>query len=135
MCTARSVLLCTLKDRLDPGGRTKDQVDEPSSRVDKNDSLRWSRGDVLYDVETKIRRRHGRTLAFPLMFYFSQTTLQSGSESAGSPIIAISDTREHVSTFVIACNAGQTNGISEGSAPSIIISTCTAIRPGGRAPW
>ncbi len=44
----------------------------------------WARGDVLHDVEARIRRRHRRTLAFaPHVLLFAGRPRNLGSESAG----------------------------------------------------
>jgi len=103
---ARSVLLRNIKRTdLILAGRTKDQVDEAIfAAVDKNELPAVEPGAMCYMMSKQ--GYGGDTVEhWPshLMFYFSQTDPAIwGANLPGSPIIAISDTREHVTTFVIA---------------------------------
>jgi hypothetical protein len=61
------------------------------------------RGDVLHDVEARIRRRQHRTLASPPhVFLFADRPRNLGSGLPDSPIFASNDTLEHLTTFVVA---------------------------------
>ncbi len=103
---AHSVLLRNIKRTdLILAGRTQAQVDEAIfAAVDKNELPAIEHGAMCYMMS--IQGYGGDTVAhWPshLMFYFSQTDPAIwGANLPGSPIIAISDTREHVTTFVIA---------------------------------
>jgi len=103
---ARSVLLRNIKRTdLILAGRTKDQVDEAIfAAVDKNELPAVEPGAMCYMMSKQ--GYGGDTVEhWPshLMFYFSQTDPAIwGANLPGSPIIAVSDTREHVTTFVIA---------------------------------
>jgi hypothetical protein len=86
-------------------GRTKDQVDEAIfAAVDKKELPAIEPGAMCYMMS---KQGYGGDTVdhWPshLMFYFSQTDPAIwGANLPGSPIIAMSDTREHVTTFVIA---------------------------------
>jgi hypothetical protein len=103
---ARSVLLRNIKRTdLILAGRTKDQVDEAIfAAVDKNELPAIELGAMCYMMSKQ--GYGGDTVEhWPshLMFYFPQTDPAIwGANLPGSPIIAMSDTREHVTTFVIA---------------------------------
>ena len=103
---AHSVLLRnTKRTELILAGRTQAQVDETIfAAVDKNELPAIELGAMCYMMSKQ--GYGGDTVAhWPshLMFYFSQTDPAIwGANLPGSPIIAISDTREHVTTFVIA---------------------------------
>jgi hypothetical protein len=86
-------------------GRTQAQVDEAIfAAVDKNELPAIELGAMCYMMSKQ--GYGGDTVEhWPshLMFYFSQTDPAIwGANLPGSPIIAMSDTREHVTTFVIA---------------------------------
>ena len=103
---ARSVLLRNIKRTgLILAGRTKDQVDEAIvAAVDKKELPAVEPGAMCYMMSKQ--GYGGDTVEhWPshLMFYFSQTDPAIwGANLPGSPIVAMSDTREHVTTFVIA---------------------------------
>ena len=60
----------------------------------------WS--DVLHDFEAGIRRQQRATLAFPLMFFYSDTDPAIwGANLPGSPVLGIGDCLEHLTQFVI----------------------------------
>jgi hypothetical protein len=86
-------------------GRTQAQVDEAIfAAVDKKELPAVEPGAMCYMMS---KQGYGGDTVdhWPshLMFYFSQTDPAIwGANLPGSPIIAISDTREHVTTFVIA---------------------------------
>jgi hypothetical protein len=103
---AHSVLLRNIKRTdLILAGRTKDQVDEAIfAAVDKKELPAIEPGAMCYMMS---KQGYGGDTVdhWPshLMFYFSQTDPAIwGANLPGSPIIAISDTREHVTTSVIA---------------------------------
>jgi hypothetical protein len=103
---ARSVLLRNLKRTdLILAGRTQAQVDEATvAAVDKKELPPVEPGAMCYMMS---KQGHGGDTVdhWPphLMFYFSQTDAGTwGANLPGSPILAVSDTREHVTTFVIA---------------------------------
>jgi hypothetical protein len=103
---ARSVLVRNIK-RADSilAGRTKDQVDEAIfAAVDKKELPAVEPGAMCYMMSKQ--GYGGDTVAhWPshLMFYFSQTDPAIwGANLPGSPVIAMSDSQEHVTTFVIA---------------------------------
>lgn len=86
-------------------GRTKEQVDEAIfAAVDKKELPAVEPGGMCYMMSKQ--GYGGDTVAhWPshLMFYFSQTDPAIwGANLQGSPVIAVSDTHEHVTTFVIA---------------------------------
>ena len=86
-------------------GRTKAQTDETIvAAVDKKELPAVESGAVCYMMSKQ--RYGGDTVEhWPshLMFYFPQTDPAIwGANLAGSPVVALSDTREHVTTFVIA---------------------------------
>ena len=103
---ARSFLLRNIKRTdLILAGRTKDQVDEAIfAAVDKNELPAIELGAMCYMMSKQ--GYGGDTVEhWPshLMFYFSQTDPAIwGAGLPGSPIIAMSDAQEHVTTFVIA---------------------------------
>src|ERR1700739_4905859 len=86
-------------------GRTQVQPDEAiDAAVDKKDLPAVELGAMCYMMS---KQGYGGDIVahWPshLMFYFSQTDSAIwGANLPGSPIIAMSDTREHVTTFVIA---------------------------------
>ena len=103
---AHSVLLRNIKRTdLILAGRTKDQVDEAIfAAVDKKELPAIELGAMCYMMS---KQGYGGDTVdhWPshLMFYFSQTDPAIwGANLPGSPIIAISDAREHVTTSVIA---------------------------------
>ena len=102
---ARSVLLRNIKrTELILAGRTKGQVDEAIfAAVDKKELPAVEPGAMCYMMSKQ--GYGGDTVEhWPshLMFYFSQTDPAIwGANLPGSPIIAMSDTRERVTTFVI----------------------------------
>ena len=102
---ARSVLLRNIKRTdLILAGRTKDQVDEAIfAAVDKNELPAVEAGAMCYMMS---KQGYGGDSVehWPphLMFYFSQTDPATwGAGLPGSPILAMNDTREHVTTFAV----------------------------------
>ena|SRR6202140_4576047 len=103
---ARSVLLRNIKRTdLILVGRTKDQVDETIvASVDKNELPAMEPGAMCY-MMSKQGYGGDSVKHWPphLMFYFALTDPATwGAGLPGSPILAMSDTREHVTSFVIA---------------------------------
>jgi hypothetical protein len=103
---ARSVLLRNIKrTELILAGRTQAQVDEAIfAAVDKKELPVIEPGAMCY-MMSKQGYGGDSVKHWPshLMFYFSQTDPAIwGAGLPGSPILAMSDTREHVTTFVIA---------------------------------
>jgi hypothetical protein len=103
---ARSVLLRNLKrTELILAGRTQALTDEIiAAAVDKKELPAMEHGAMCYMMS---KQGYGGDSVehWPphLMFYFSQTDAGTwGANLPGSPIIAVSDTREHATTFVIA---------------------------------
>jgi len=103
---ARSVLLRNIRRTdLILEGRTKAQVDDAIvSAVDKKELPAVEPGAMCYMMS---KQGYGGDSVehWPphLMFYFSQTDPAVwGAGLPGSPILAVSDPREHVTTFVIA---------------------------------
>jgi hypothetical protein len=103
---ARSVLVRNIKrTELILAGRTKDQVDEAIfAAVDKKELPAVEPGAMCYMMS---KQGYGGDTVdhWPshLMFYYSPTDPAIwGANLPGSPITAMSDTREHVTTFVIA---------------------------------
>ncbi len=103
---ARSVLLRNIKRTdLILAGRTQAQVDEAIvAAVDKKELPAMEPGAMCYMMS---KQGYGGDSVehWPshLMFYFSQTDPAIwGAGLPGSPIIAMSDAQEHVTTFVIA---------------------------------
>lgn len=103
---ARSVLVRNIKRTdLILAGRTKDQVDEAIfAAVDKKELPAVEPGAMCYMMS---KQGYGDDTVehcpSHLMFYYQQTDPATwGANLQGSPIIAVSDTREHVTTFVIA---------------------------------
>ena len=103
---ARSILLRNLKRTdLILAGRTQAQTDEAIvAAVDKKELPAVEPGAMCYMMS---KQGHGGDSVehWPphLMFYFSQTDPAIwGAGLPGSPIVAFSDPREHVTTFVIA---------------------------------
>jgi len=103
---ARSVLVRNIKrTELILAGRTKGQVDEAIfGAVDKKELPAVEPGAMCYMMS---KQGYGGDTVdhWPshLMFYYSPTDPAIwGANLPGSPIIAMSDTREHVTTFVIA---------------------------------
>jgi hypothetical protein len=103
---ARSVLVRNLKRTgLILAGRTKDQVDEAIfAAVDKKELPAVEPGAMCYMMSKQGYGGDSVPQWLPhLMFYFSQTEHGTwGANLPGSPIIAVSDNREHATTFVIA---------------------------------
>ena len=103
---ARSVLLRNIKrTELILAGRTQAQTDEIIvAAVDKKELPAVESGAVCYMMSKQ--GYGGDTVEhWPshLMFYFPQTDPAIwGANLPGSPVLAISDAREHVTTFVIA---------------------------------
>jgi hypothetical protein len=103
---ARSVLLRNIKrTELILAGRTQAQVDEAIfAAVDKKELPVIEPGAMCY-MMSKQGYGGDSVKHWPshLMFYFSQTDPAIwGAGLPGSPILAMSDTREQVTTFVIA---------------------------------
>ena len=104
---ARSVLVRnTKRTDLILAGRTKDQVDEIIvAAVDKKELPAMELGAMCYMMSKQGLGgddivEHGPS---HLMFYFPQTDPAIwGAGLPGSPILGLTDTREHVTTFVIA---------------------------------
>jgi hypothetical protein len=103
---ARSLLLRNIKRTdLILAGRTQAQTDEIiAAAVDKKELPAVDPGAMCYMMS---KQGYGGDSVehWPphLMFYFSQTDPAIwGAGLPGSPILAFSDTREHVTTFVIA---------------------------------
>jgi hypothetical protein len=103
---ARSVLVRNIKrTELILAGRTQAQTDETIiAAVDKKELPAVEPGAMCYMMS---KQGHGGDSVehWPshLMFYFPQTDPAIwGANLPGSPIIAVSDPREHVTTFVIA---------------------------------
>jgi hypothetical protein len=106
---ARSVLLRNIKRTdLILAGRTKDQVDEAIfTAVDKKELPVIEPGAMCYMMSKQGYGGGGGDTVdhwlSHLMFYLSQTDPAIwGANLPASPIIAMSDTREHVTTFAIA---------------------------------
>ncbi len=103
---ARSVLVRNMKRTdLILAGRKKDQVDEIIvAAVDKKEFPEMELGAMCYMMSKQ--GYGGDTVAhWPahLMFYFPQTDSAIwGAGLPGSPVIGLTDTQEHVTTFVIA---------------------------------
>jgi hypothetical protein len=103
---ARSVLLRNVKRTgLILAGRTKDQVDEAIfAAVDKKELPAVEPGAMCFMMSKQ--GYGGDTVEhWPshLMFYFSPTDPAIwGANLPGSPVVAMSDIPEHVTTFVIA---------------------------------
>jgi hypothetical protein len=104
---ARSVLVRNIKRTdLILAGRTKDQVDEAIfAAVDKKELPAVEPGAMCY-MMSKLGHGGDDTVEHGpshLMFFYPLTDPATwGANLQGSPIIAGSDTREHVTTFVIA---------------------------------
>jgi len=103
---ARSVLLRNIKrTELILAGRTQAQTDEAIvAAVDKKQLPAVEAGAMCY-MMSKEGYGGDSVPHWPphLMFYFSLTDPAIwGANLPGSPIVALSDTREHVTTFVIA---------------------------------
>jgi hypothetical protein len=103
---ARSVLLRDIKrTELILAGRTQAQVDEAIfAAVDKNELPAVESGAMCY-MMSKQGNGGDSVEHWPshLMFYFPQTDPAIwGAGLPGSPIIGLTDTRERVTTFVIA---------------------------------
>jgi hypothetical protein len=102
---ARSVLVRNIKrTELILAGRTKDQVDEAIfAAVDKKELPAVEPGAMCYMMSKQ--GYGGDTVEHwtsHLMFYFSQTDPATwGADLPGSPVFAMSDTREHLTEFVI----------------------------------
>jgi len=103
---ARSVLVRNIKRTdLILAGRTQAQTDEIIvAAVDKKELPAMESGAMCYMMSKQ--GYGGDTVEhWPshLMFYFPQTDPAIwGANLPGSPVVALSDTREHVTTFVIA---------------------------------
>jgi hypothetical protein len=103
---ARSILVRNIKRTdLILAGRTQAQTDEIIvAAVDKKELPAVESGAVCYMMSKQ--GYGGDTVEhWPshLMFYFPQTDPAIwGANLPGSPVVALSDTREHVTTFVIA---------------------------------
>jgi hypothetical protein len=103
---ARSLLLRNLKRTdLILAGRTQAQVDEAIfAAVDKKELPAMEPGAMCFMLS---KQGYGGDSAkhWPphLMFYFSQTDPAAwGANLPGSPVVAISDAREHLTEFVVA---------------------------------
>ncbi len=103
---ARSILLRNIKrTEWILAGRTKAQVDEAIvAAVDKKELPATEPGAMCYMMS---KQGYGGDSVehWPphLMFYFPQTDPAIwGANLPGSPVVAVSDTSEHVTTFVIA---------------------------------
>jgi hypothetical protein len=103
---ARSLLARNIKrTNLILAGRTQAQVDEAIfAAVDKKELLAVEPGAMCYMMSKQgygaDGAEHGPS---HLMFYFPQTDPAIwGANLAGSPVIGLTDTREHVTTFVVA---------------------------------
>jgi len=102
---ALSYLLRNLKRTdLILAGRTKDQVDEIIvAAVDKKELPAMERGAMCY-MMSKQGYGGDSVQHWPshLMFFYSQTDPATwGAGLPGSPILAMSDTQEHLTTFAI----------------------------------
>jgi hypothetical protein len=103
---ARSLLVRNIKRTdLILAGRTKDQVDETIvAAVDKKELPAVESGAMCYMMSKQ--GNGGDTVEqgpSHLMFYFPQTDPAIwGANLPGAPVIGLTDTREHVTTFVIA---------------------------------
>jgi hypothetical protein len=102
---AHSILLRNIKRTdLIPAGRTKAQTDEAIvAAVDKKELPAMEPGAMCYMMS---KQGYGGDSVehWPshLMFYFSQTDPATwGADLPGSPIFAMSDTRGHLTEFVI----------------------------------
>ena len=84
-------------------GRTKSQTDETiAAAVDKRTAGDGSRGDVLHDVEARIRRQQRQTLAStPHVLLFADRPRNWGANLPGSPILALNHTSEQLTEFVV----------------------------------
>ena len=103
---ARSVLIRNIKRTgLILVGRTQAQVDEAIiAAVDKKELPAMEPGAMCY-MTSKQGYGGDSTAHWPshLMFYLQQTDAAIwGANLPGSPVVAITDTQEHVTTFVIA---------------------------------
>src|SRR5882672_7017714 len=102
---ARSVLVRNIKRTgLLLAGRTQAQTDEIIVAADDKKELPAMESGAMCYMMSKQGYGGDTVEHWPshLMFYFSQTDPAIwGANLPGSPIIAISDTREHVTTFVI----------------------------------
>jgi len=103
---ARSYLLRNIKRTdLILAGRTKDQVDEIIiAAVDKKELPAMEPGAMCY-MMSKQGYGGDSVKHWPshLMFFYSQTDPVSwGAGLPGSPILAMSDTQEHLTTFAIS---------------------------------
>jgi hypothetical protein len=103
---ARSVLLRNIKRTdLILAGRTQAQVDEAIvAAVDKKELPAMEPGAMCY-MMSKQGYGGDSVKHWPahLMFFYSQTDPATwGAGLPGSPILAMSDTREHVTTFAIS---------------------------------
>ena len=132
---ARSVLRRNIKrTELILAGRTKDQVDEAIfAAVEKKELPAMEPGAMCYMMS---KQGYGGDSVehWPphLMFYFPQTDPAIwGAGLRGSPIIAVTDTREHVTTFVIAVHQWS-DGTEDLSAPHVHPSR--AVKPGRNQP-
>jgi hypothetical protein len=103
---ARSVLVRNIKRTdLILAGRTQAQTDEIIvAAVDKKELPAMELGAMCYMMSNRGNGGDAVEHWHPhLMFYFPQTDLAIwGAGLPGSPIIGLTDTREHVTTFVIA---------------------------------
>ena len=103
---ARSVLIRNIKRTdLILAGRTQAQVDEAIfAAVDKKELPAMESGAMCYMMSKQGNGGDSGEHGPPhLMFYFPQTDPATwGAGLPGSPILGMSDPREHVTTFVIA---------------------------------